>query len=988
MRVLTADADPAGRATLRRLLGDCRFAEAETAAGAVAAVLGDPPDVLILGNVPDAGPAEVLERLAAACPTVFVIAESGGAGEALGVRLLRLGGGDYLSKSELLGDDGRAEALLARAVLRAREVFRLARRAAVYRANTLVKRRLGREAAARAGAAADAAQVARRDAESARERLSLAVSAADLGTWDWFPESGRVVHDDRLLTMLGYAAGEVAWSYSFWRDALHPDDRGETLRALGEHLEDRSDHFRAEGRLRTKAGGWTWTAFTGKVVARDELGRPSRVAGTHQDVDSRKRAELAAGEARDAAERTRRRLGDILSSIRDAFVVLDAAWRFTHVNPQAQSLLGRPAADLLGHSIYAVFPGLRGGPFETAMNRAMSGQTNDREPATLVAQFKPVDKWFDARFYAGGEGGGISIFFLDVSELKRQQRQAHDSEALARGRLRQLDSIYQTAPAGLAFVDRQLRYVSANDRLAAIHGARAGELIGRPVRDVVDPAMFERVRPIYGRVLAEATPQRVEVTAPPPPGTGGDRAPRTYLTEYMPVVDADGRVEGINVVATDITDRKRAELQLQAAVRNADDARVSAERAKEIAERASSAKSEFLAVLSHELRTPLTPVLAGVQLLQQNLADAAAKSEPAETLAMIRRNVELEVRLIDDLLDLTRLTRGKTVLDKRRVDVNAAVRHVVEICRGEMEEKGLTLDLDLSDGEAAVVADAARLQQVLWNLLKNAVKFTPPGGRVAVRTSRRARDEQTASEQTNGGGGGGTVVCEVSDTGVGIDADVLPKVFTAFEQGGKRITRTFGGLGLGLAISRALVAAHGGTLRAQSDGPGRGATFTLVLPAPQPAPPDARPSPDAGGSPPAPDAAEPARPHRVLLVEDHADTCRLMARFLRRRLKLHVATAGCVEDGLRLFRDGEADGGGSAAGFDLIISDIGLPDGNGTDLLRRVAALGRDVPPAVALSGYGTERDVRNSHDAGFREHLTKPVDLERLEAVVRSLLK
>ena len=988
-RVLIADASADDRAALRRLLqpklAGSRFAEADTAAAAVAAVRDAPPDVLLLDNdLPDADAAAVLRQIAVArgavaCPTVVFLGE---ADEASAGRLLRIGAGDYLSKSEALG---RADAL-ARAVTRARDAHRLARRAAVYRANTLLKRRRERDALDRAEAAVAAAESTRRGAESDRERLSLAVSAAELGTWDWYPESGRLIHNDRLVTMLGYAPGEIAWGYSFWRDALHPDDRDETVRRLGEHLEGRSGQFRAEARLRGRDGTWRWIMFAGKVFARDERGRPTRITGTHQDVDARKRGELALLESRDAAERTRQRLGDILTSIRDAFVALDARWRFTLVNPQAEALLGRPAAELLGRSIYEVFPGLRGGPFEAAMNSAML----DGRPAALVAQFKPLDKWFDARFYAAGDeiGGvaghvaGISIFFLDITAFKQQERQIRESEALARRRLRQLDSIYNTAPAGLAFIDRDLRYVAANARLAAIHDRSVGDLIGKRLADVLTDDMLQRILPIYERVLRDGTPHRVEMSL-----AGDGRPPRTISAEYVPVIDADGRVEGVNVVATDVTDRKRAEVALQAAMRNADDARVSAERAKEIAERASSAKSEFLAVLSHELRTPLTPVLAGVQMLQGDLAEAGRDAaDLGETLAMIRRNVELEVRLIDDLLDLTRLTRGKLTLNKKRVDLNASVRHVLETCRGDLEEKEIDVELDLSPEAAGVSADPARLQQVLWNLLKNATKFTDAGGTVTIRTRRQRRRELGRAAGDGDAPAGDAaeewmVVCEVRDTGVGIDADLLPKVFTAFEQGGRRVTRTFGGLGLGLAISRALVVAHGGLIWVRSDGPGTGASFSVALPGRA----LERPEP-AAAAPPPQAAPHNGRPIRVLLVEDHADTCRLMARFLRRRLKVEVVPAHSVADGLAAFRGSAADNG-EANGFDLIISDIGLPDGDGTDLLRRLAALGPNLPPAVALSGYGTEQDVRNSHDAGFRDHLTKPVDLERLEAVVRSML-
>ena len=1000
--VLIVGGSAEGRTALRRLVerrfAEPRFTKAHTLdEGVEAARRGGVGVMLLADDPPETDAAGVLSRLAvargsASCPVVIVAEQRD---ERRAVRLLRRGAGEYVGRDELGGDPEHAAALLERAIMHARDQFRLARRAAVYRANTLVKRRRER--------------VALDQAEASEQRLSMALAAADLGTWDWDVPGETVVHNDRLMAIVDYAPGEAAWTVAFWRANMHPDDAAEVGRQLDEHFAGRTARLHCEYRMRTKSGAWKWVAASGRVVARDAGGNPTRVTGVTQDVDARKRAEHNLVEARDAAEATRRRLADILTSISDGFAVLDADWRFTHVNPQAEELLNRSGDALRGRSIWEAFPGLVASPFEQAMRRAM----DRRETTGLVAQFKPLDKWIDARFYPSE--GGLSIFFLDVTDLKRNEAQLRQSEALARQRLRQLESVYSTAPAGLAFVDRERRYVSVNDRLARMHGLRAAEVVGRRLDEVLTPAMYDKLRPVYDRVLDHAQPQRIELGA----GFAGVDPSRghAFLADYIPVFDADGRVEGVNVVVSDITDRKRAEVALQAAMQTAEASRVSAERAKEIAERASQAKSEFLAVLSHELRTPLTPVLTGVQMLQQDLAaaeDRAGDNNPelCETLAMIRRNVELEVRLIDDLLDLTRLTRGKMPLNRRAVDLNEAVRHVLQICRAEMQEKGVRLSVELAAEPVGVTADPARLQQMLWNLIKNATKFTPAGGRVTVRTrrGRRATLRRTPADPRTSGVDDGPAaaardaftpppvaaadlapkaadydaaadagelmaVFEVQDTGIGIAPEVLPRVFTAFEQGGPRVTRTFGGLGLGLAISRALVLAHGGTLTARSDGPGQGATFTLAL-ADRPLAPGEAAPPE-----PARDAA-PARRARVLLVEDHADTARLMARYLERRLKLDVVTANTVEQGVAALAD--ADGDGS---FGLIISDIGLPDGTGVDFLRRVHALLDDPPPAVALSGYGTEQDVRNSHDAGFREHLTKPVDLEQLERAVRQML-
>src|SRR6185369_12030125 len=235
------------------------------------------------------------------------------------------------------------------------------------------------------------------------------------------------------------------------------------------------------------------------------------------------------------------------------------------------------------------------------------------------------------------------------------------------------------------------------------------------------------------------------------------------------------------------------------------------QRTKELAESANRAKDHFLAVLSHELRTPLAPVLSTVQLLEHK---EGLPEDVREALAMIRRNVELEARLIDDLLDLTGITRGKLDLAFETVDVHQALREVLEICDRDLQAKRIAVTTELHAHRICVRADPARLQQVLWNVVKNAVKFSPEEGRILLRTSD---------------GPGGTVEIAVTDSGIGIDPDVLPRIFDAFEQGSRDVTRMFGGLGLGLAISKALVDLHGGSLRAKSDGRGLGATFSLSL---------------------------------------------------------------------------------------------------------------------------------------------------------------
>ena len=373
--------------------------------------------------------------------------------------------------------------------------------------------------------------------------------------------------------------------------------------------------------------------------------------------------------------------------------------------------------------------------------------------------------------------------------------------------------------------------------------------------------------------------------------------------------------------------------------------------AREMAETASRAKDQFLAMLSHELRTPLTPVLMTASSMQ---ADPDVPEPCREAFAEIRRNVELEARLIDDLLDVMRIIRGKLPYYLEVVDAHDLVGRALQICRGEAETKRIDLVVDLRAAEHHVRADPARLQQVFWNLLKNAIKFTPEGGRIAVRSRDRA----------------GGLRIEVVDSGIGISPGTLAKVFNAFEQGEDSITRRFGGLGLGLAISQSIAEAHGGSLSATSEGAGHGATFTLeigtVADSDRAAAPADDPSSVEVGS---------LQGLRVLLVEDDALTARVMAKLMRQN-GYEVSTATTLARALETPIDH----------VDLLISDIGLPDGSGLDLMRQIKAR-RDLP-AIALTGYGTEDDVLKAQEAGFIAHLTKPLDFDKLDAMIRRVAR
>jgi len=398
---------------------------------------------------------------------------------------------------------------------------------------------------------------------------------------------------------------------------------------------------------------------------------------------------------------------------------------------------------------------------------------------------------------------------------------------------------------------------------------------------------------------------------------------------------------------------------------------VRAERQLLDAEAASRAKDHFLATLSHELRTPLTPVLALVSALQR---DERLPQDVREDMHTIHRNIELEARLIDDMLDITRIARGKLELQFASVDIRPIIEHAIKTCCAhEAADKMIVCHEHLDADDHIARVDAARLTQVFWNLLKNAIKFTPVGGQTFVRSRRETSEGRT------------WLVVEVEDTGIGIAPEILPRIFGAFEQGDRTITRQFGGLGLGLAITKAIVEAHGGAIIAASPGENQGARFTVRLPLANAITATVEMPPLVPSQPGTSRPAEPSAAH-LLLVEDHADTAHVMARMLRRAgFQVTVATTLAQARSETEAASKTVDDNGRSRPIRLVISDLGLPDGTGHDLMRELAS--RHHLRGIALSGFGMEDDVQRAAEAGFSRHLTKPVDFDTLLANIRELL-
>ncbi|PYI58359.1 MAG: hypothetical protein DMC60_13105 [Verrucomicrobia bacterium] len=510
------------------------------------------------------------------------------------------------------------------------------------------------------------------------------------------------------------------------------------------------------------------------------------------------------------------------------------------------------------------------------------------------------------------------------------QRQIESTQRLEREVIFN-EKMLANMPSGIAFVDpTSRRFLHVNDAFARM-AERFGDVpAGRDIMEI--PCDDVKIAPqgAIDRVLTFGTPFHL---------TEYPLKDKTEVTHFLNInlLRLQGAQETVQGVLYLVEDKTRDVTLRQELIG------------------ANAAKDQFLALLSHELRSPLAPVIAMVGELEAEVPDSQSVREALE---VVRRNVELEARLIDDLLDVTRISKGKLQLSFETICVHQILQRAYEICRKEIEAKNLEVEFQLRAVHTHVEGDPARLQQVFWNLIKNSVKFTPEKGRITIATLNPVPDK---------------IEARIIDTGIGVEHETIDKIFNAFEQGQADITRRFGGLGLGLTISKALIDAHDGKIHVQSPGKDQGSTFSVELNT------VFAPIGRDGDGQDQPVDREPKQsvpPHRrVLLVDDHYDTCIGMKRMLERH-GYEITVAHTAEQAVEKVRTEE---------FDLLISDIGLPDRSGYDLMREVR-LNNDLP-GIALSGFGSEQDVNQAREAGFAEHLTKPVSFERLEKTIQSLL-
>ncbi|HWQ34304.1 MAG TPA: ATP-binding protein [Blastocatellia bacterium] len=643
------------------------------------------------------------------------------------------------------------------------------------------------------------------------------------------------------------------------------------------------------------------------------------------------------------AEEAREQLERVLASINDQFIVLDREWRYVYVNERVVQTTGRRREDLLGRKIWELFPDTVGTAFYHELHRAAAEQ----QPARFEFHYSPWDRWFENRIYPSPEA--LTILVSDITARRRIEEALRMSES----RLRMV--VESARDFAIFTMDLDRRVTIWNAGAQHVLGFEESEIIGESGDVIFTPE--DRAQRVpeselsrmlsEGRAEDERWHQRRD----------GSRFWASGV--MMPLYDEAGQLRGLLKILRDRTEQRLAEEERERLLAREQELRRAAEEASRL-------KDEFLATVSHELRTPLNHMLGWVVMLRSG---RLAPDQAAEALATIERNARAQNRLIEDLLDVSRIITGRLRLDLQPVAIAQVVEAAVASAQPAAAAKGIVLVNDADPASGTVRGDADRLQQVVWNLLSNAIRFTPAGGSVIVRLAR----EDTQVRLT------------VSDTGEGISPEFLPFVFDRFSQADGSYRRKHGGLGLGLAIVRHLVELHGGEVSVESAGPGCGATFTVTLPL-RDAEGGTRneevsaPVPIRLQHPAIADGTLRLSTVKALVVDDEEDTRKFVAALLTESGATVRTAAGAAE----------AEAVLSGWMPDVIVADIGMPGEDGYEFIQRVrkreAESGARKTPAIALTAYARPEDRLNALAAGYQQHLPKPVEPAELLVVVASL--
>jgi PAS domain S-box-containing protein len=700
-----------------------------------------------------------------------------------------------------------------------------------------------------------------------------------------------------------------------------------------------------EARLRCKDGSVRHVLINSNVMWEEDRFVHTRCFT--RDITERKRAE-------EELQQSKSRLEELLSRERDAraeaerqrdftrLVLEDAPiavgvmegpdHRFSLVNRVTceltglaeEQFIGRPHAEVVPEADKVV------GPILDRVYATGTGETDEIEVDLLTGRRHLLVTWTPLPS-RDGRPGSVLYLSLDITERKQMEGRLRASET-------QLRTLADAVPQLVWMAEPDGHIFWYNRRWYEYTGTTPEQMQGWGWQTVHDPEMLPQVVKRWRASLESGEPFEMEF-----PLKGADGAFRWFLTRVNPLRDLHGRLLRWFGTNTDVDEQRRSAEQLREANR---------------------LKDEFLATVSHELRTPLTAILGWAHLLRGGQLDEKSGAGALET---IERNARAQAQLIDDLLDVSRIITGKLRLDVRQVEPGSFIEPAIEALRPAAEAKDVRIQKVMDTGVVSVAGDPARLQQVVWNLLSNAIKFTPRGGKVQVRLERINSHLEIA----------------VSDTGAGIKAEFLPHVFERFRQADQKTTRQHGGLGLGLAIVRHIVELHGGTVEANSQGEGQGATFVVklpIVPVYRRDNPAERVHPAARDTLPSYECPERLEGLKVLVVDDEIDTREVLKVGIG-QCGAEVVTAGSAQEALEAIE---------AERPDLLISDIGMPGEDGYELIRKVRALpaGRGGKiPAIALTAYARTEDRLRALRAGYQMHISKPVELSELMAVMASLI-
>jgi PAS domain S-box-containing protein len=738
------------------------------------------------------------------------------------------------------------------------------------------------------------------DATSAR--LASIYEHSPLAVIEWSGVDLRVAHWSKAAARLfGWRAEEVMGRRADELGLVSAEDSPRAWAALVALTKDKQAHTTSKLRHLRRDGSVVYCEWYNAAIGAKASHRS--ILSLVLDVTQREHADHELRE-------TQARLDRIIATIPHGFVTIDRQWRYTEVSEHAAREMGKSRDELLGRSLWEVFPDA-GDEFRSQCERAW----RKNSPVTFEYYSPALRRWYETFLFPFA--GGLTFQGYDITERRRTEQALRQSEL-------RLRTVLENTPEGYAFYDAERRFAYINPVSLRLTNRRFEDVIGKRDEELFPEEVTRTYVPQLIRTYETGLPQKFELDT-----TAVTGEVITKVLNLVPIKDSEGKVQNVVAAMYDLTERKRFERELLDADRR---------------------KTEFLALLSHELRNPLTPIRYSLYVLDR----VPPGSEQAKTAkAILDRQVDHLTRIVDDLLDVTRISRGKIRLQRSKFDVRQLVQRTVEDYRSLFADKGINLEIQVTERPLVVECDEARIAQVVGNLLQNAAKFTPARGVVSLTVNA---DEH-----------GQECIIAVRDTGAGISAETLPRLFQPFEQADETRDRSSGGLGLGLALVKSLVEMQGGTVAARSQGLGMGAEFIIQLPL------------DPGGATDVAPRPEPAAgsPRRVLIVEDNVDSAIGLRDVLQiGRHEVEIAHTG--PEALakaRRFRP------------DVVFCDIGLP---GMDGYRVAKAFRSDKQLRstylVALTGYALPDDRAKARAAGFDEHVAKPPGLAKLREILAAV--